>query len=88
MEQAVWAIGNIAGDGPNLRDTVLSNGVVPILNSLLENTEQITAQQNIAWTISNFCRGKNPPPNFICLRPSIPLLIDLLKHSDSQVICK
>ena len=31
-EQAVWALGNIIGDGPNLRDYVIGLGVVqPLL---------------------------------------------------------
>lgn len=88
MEQAVWALGNIAGDGPNLRDFVLSNGIVPILISLLGKTEEVTAQQNIVWTLSNLCRSKNPPPNFNYLLPSIPLLVGMLSNNDSQVICK
>lgn len=88
MEQAVWALGNIAGDGPILRDTVLSNGIIPILNNLLENTLETTVQQNIVWTLSNLCRSKNPPPNFTYLLPCIPLLVGMLNHTDSQVVCK
>lgn len=88
MEQAVWALGNIAGDGPVLRDIVLSNGVIPILINLLEKSIEITARQNIVWTISNLCRNKNPPPNFHDLLPCIPLLVDMLNHYDSQIICK
>lgn len=33
QEQAVWALGNIAGDSPECRDHVLANG---ILTSLLQ----------------------------------------------------
>lgn len=88
MEQAVWALGNIAGDCPHTRDIVLSHEVVPVLNSLLESTTEVTAQQNVVWTISNLCRSKNPPPEFSYLLPSIPLLVNMLDHSDSQIICK
>lgn len=88
MEQAVWALGNVAGDGPHARDVVLSQGIVPILNSLLENATEITAQQNIVWTLSNLCRSKNPPPDFACLLPIVPVLVNMLTHTDSQVICK
>lgn len=88
MEQAVWALGNIAGDGPEPRDVVLSHGIVPVLISLLRSTTEVTAQQNIVWTLSNLCRSKNPPPNFKILLPSIPLLVEMLYHNDSQVICK
>lgn len=87
MEQAVWALGNIAGDGPKLRDIVLSNGIIPILINLTETTTETTAKQNIVWTLSNLCRSKNPPPNFTYLLPCIPLLVNMLDHNDFQVIC-
>lgn len=88
MEQAVWALGNIAGDGPKLRDIVLENEIVPILTSLLESSIEVSAQQNIVWTLSNLCRSKTPPPKFSYLLPCIPLLVSLLNHQDPQVICK
>ena len=36
VEQSVWAIGNIAGDGPGLRDFVINNGVVAPLLALVK----------------------------------------------------
>lgn len=30
-DQAVWALGNVAGDSPRCRDTVLAAGVLPPL---------------------------------------------------------
>lgn len=37
-EQAVWALGNIIGDGPALRDFVIRHGVVtPLLNFIDPN---------------------------------------------------
>lgn len=30
-EQAVWALGNVAGDSPRCRDTVLAAGILPPL---------------------------------------------------------
>jgi len=88
VEQAVWALGNIAGDGPKLRDIVLSHRIIPILIGLLKEPLQVTAQQNIVWTISNLCRSKCPPPDFSYLCPCIPVLVNLLSHTDPQVICK
>ena len=35
VEQAIWALGNIAGDVPEIRDMVISQGAVdPIANIL------------------------------------------------------
>jgi importin subunit alpha-2 len=31
QEQAVWALGNIAGDSPDCRDRVLDSGILPPL---------------------------------------------------------
>ena len=35
-EQAVWALGNISGDGPECRDYVISQGIIPPLLSFIK----------------------------------------------------
>lgn len=61
--QAVWALGNIAGDSPQCRDMVLKErALVPLLEQLKDNSK-LSMQRNATWTLSNFCRGK-PQPAF------------------------
>ncbi len=36
IEQAIWGIGNIAGDGPRIRDIVISAGAVEPISNLLD----------------------------------------------------
>lgn len=85
-DQAVWAIGNIAGDSPEFRDYVLQQGVLhPLLQLLQLPNNKLSLIRNAAWTLSNFCRGK-PAPKLNAVVPAIPMLAQLLKSSDDEVI--
>uniref|UniRef100_A0A2K6FAD9 Karyopherin subunit alpha 5 n=1 Tax=Propithecus coquereli TaxID=379532 RepID=A0A2K6FAD9_PROCO len=84
QEQAVWALGNIAGDNAECRDFVLNCEILPPL--LLTNSNRLTTTRNAVWALSNLCRGKNPPPNFSKVSPCLNVLSRLLFSSDPDVL--
>ncbi|CAZ82040.1 unnamed protein product [Tuber melanosporum] len=85
-EQAVWALGNIAGDSPQCRDFVLSAGALPPLLSLLGDSRKLSMLRNATWTLSNFCRGKTPQPDWPTILPALPVLAKLVYSLDDEVL--
>ncbi|XP_046392001.1 importin subunit alpha-1 [Ischnura elegans] len=85
-EQAVWALGNIAGDGAGPRDLVLGANAMPALLELIRPDTPVSSLRNIVWTLSNFCRNKNPCPPFEIIRTSIPVLNRLLHVNDAMIL--
>ncbi|KAH8274537.1 hypothetical protein KR044_008087, partial [Drosophila immigrans] len=86
QEQAVWALGNIAGDSATCRDHLLNSGILMPLLQVLSHSERITMIRNAVWTLSNLCRGKNPPADFSKIVHGLPILARLLDYTDVDVL--
>ncbi|KAK6421973.1 Importin subunit alpha-1 [Elasticomyces elasticus] len=85
-EQAVWALGNIAGDSPHCRDFVLASGALVPLLRLLGDSRKPSMLRNATWTLSNFCRGKTPQPDWATIQPALPVLAKLVYSLDDEVL--
>ncbi|KAI8642657.1 armadillo-type protein [Parasitella parasitica] len=85
-EQAVWALGNIAGDSCRCRDYVLETGALPPLLAIFEDNSKLTMIRNATWTLSNFCRGKQPQPAWPLIAPALNVLAKLINSTDEEVL--
>lgn len=88
QEQAVWALGNIAGDSPEYRDLVLkTNNSMRLLIAILNAPKQpkVTMVRNATWCMSNFCRGK-PKPRFEEIKACIPVFAKLVMQRDDEIL--
>jgi len=86
IEQVIWGIGNIAGDSPMTRDSVLSSGALEQIAKVLEQAIPGTSfMRNASWALSNLCRGR-PQPQYALVRRAIPCLIKVLVENDKEDI--
>jgi importin subunit alpha-1 len=84
-EQAVWALGNIAGDCPHFRDLVLQSGGLNPIMRILGETSRVSLMRNATWTLSNLCRGKPAPP-LEWVTPALPTFAQLINSTDVEVL--
>lgn len=85
-EQAVWALGNIIGDGPQCRDYVIQLGAVKPLLSFINPNIPLPFLRNVAWVIVNLCRNKDPPPTVDTIQEILPALCQLIHHTDINIL--
>lgn len=58
-EQCAWALGNVAGEGEELRNILLSQGaLLPLARMMLPNKGSTV--RTAAWALSNLIKGPNP----------------------------
>jgi importin subunit alpha-1 len=86
VEQAVWALGNIAGDLPFNRDLIITAGGVDPLIHLAVNSTNLTIMKQSTWALSNLCRGNsithigNPMPELAKVERSVPVFVKVILH--------
>lgn len=58
VDQAVWALGNIAGDGSDCRDFTIRNGIIPPLIALIKPDIQVGIKDACSSWIGTASRGE------------------------------
>ena len=61
-EQCAWALGNVAGEGKELREILLSQGALPPLARMMLPNKGSTVR-TAAWALSNLIKVLNPSLN-------------------------
>lgn len=79
LEQAMWVLGNLAGEGTASRDAVLGdNAFCPIIRCLQRTHSSLSLMRIGSWTLSNLCDGQPRPAVDIHL--ALPVLTKFLQN--------
>ena len=86
VEQAIWGLGNIAGENHKSRDLVLNERAVLLMSCILDNAQKGSSLvRNTSWTLSNLCRGR-PAPQFSKIQRLVSSLAKVLVENDDEDI--
>ncbi|KAF4691916.1 hypothetical protein FOZ60_014404 [Perkinsus olseni] len=85
QEQSIWAVANIAGDGPGIRDQCLRLGILQPLLDVIRAGQTIGLVRLGTWALSNFCRGKPAPP-LETISPALATLAMVLGLDDREAL--
>jgi len=86
-EPALWALGNIIGDGPLLREFVIRMGVVQPLVSFTQRNVPSPILYNVALVIGNLCRSYcYSTISTETVLQILPALEVLISHGDLDIL--
>ena len=87
VDQAVWGLGNIAGDGNQSRDVILTHDITPLIQLADSKRIEVKHLRNLGWVMANLCRGKDAPrPPLDKMKQLLPALLKLLNNDDKKTI--
>ncbi|CAM9882883.1 unnamed protein product [Ectocarpus fasciculatus] len=84
-EEAVRALGRIAGNSPSSRDIVLQRGAMGLLLQQLTDRSRPSMLRIATWALKKIC-GKISPPRLEQVSPALPTLARLIRSVDEQVL--
>lgn len=86
IDQCVWAIGNVVGDGAALRDVCIAEGGLDALcGAIVANHENEAFLRNATWALGHFFIG-DPRAGRDVLEPVLDVLEQLLQCDDIAVV--
>ncbi|KAJ3423480.1 importin alpha [Anaeramoeba flamelloides] len=87
LNQAILALGNIAGDSIEYRNEILSIGIFPILLDIITNIQSKAILGNAIWAVCN-CVRRRPSPPLSITQDAFPIFKQLIQNNDLDLQIK
>ncbi|XP_064650858.1 importin subunit alpha-7-like [Lineus longissimus] len=84
QDQCAWALGNVAGDSAECRETLKKQGIVEPLISLLKS-DNTGVQRSASFALSNIARGHDMHTKDLMVAGVAPLLLNHLNYDESKL---
>eukprot|EP01061_Rhynchopus_euleeides_P006060 TRINITY_DN1513_c0_g1_i2.p1 TRINITY_DN1513_c0_g1~~TRINITY_DN1513_c0_g1_i2.p1 ORF type:complete len:562 (+),score=204.91 TRINITY_DN1513_c0_g1_i2:246-1931(+) len=88
VQQAFWALANIAAEKSTLREAVLRANVMEhLLNGIRSGPSSIHLVQILVWCTQTLCRYREPPhPREEQVSPAVPVLVDVIQRFQDEAV--
>ncbi|OVA09900.1 Armadillo [Macleaya cordata] len=85
-EQCAWALGNVAGEGEELRNVLLSQGALTPLARMMLSNKGSTAR-TAAWALSNLIKGPDlrPATELVRIDGVLDAIVRHLRKADEEL---
>jgi hypothetical protein len=81
---SLWALGNLAGDGPEFRSILHANGALTPTAQVYASTTTTETATTAAWALSNLAKGSNTPATPFLQSGVLPPILSSLVSSSSN----
>eukprot|EP00039_Didymoeca_costata_P030006 m.27508 g.27508 ORF g.27508 m.27508 type:complete len:495 (-) comp7902_c0_seq2:155-1639(-) len=81
QDQAAWALGNMAGDGPECRDAILAHGVSSHIIRLI-GSSSVNVMKASAFLLSNLIRGVGADTSVFLSMGILTIIMEAFKRED------
>lgn len=92
-EQAIWGLGNIAGDNDyHFKNLIIRSDAIKVLTDVYINSSELNLKNNIIWVFSNLARLKKDenPDNLkdarVFLEPTLFIMLEKFILTDNEEI--
>ena len=82
-DQAIWGLGNIAGESAEYRDLIIETHAIELLINVISSTDSLDRIKPAVWALGNICRTRPTPPTKDIIN-TLPIFIFIIEQYNEK----